>query len=665
MATTLTVPELDTRLDALKAEAAKLGYTEQEDFKTDRGDEARASVCWGIEQGAPTARVLLLALPDGALSDTAADDVLLIGYQAPADGASEPVAAIVDAGGGVRYFDLDPFAPAERDQLPRPGRIADLKRLSREPTFEWSLRVYERLQRGFDDFHETVYSSVRDTVDGKNDIIDETAKFLFLELFRLTHDDVEKEFDFEGQRLTLDEVFTPAAFGGADGKKAVARVKAAFEAVKGHPDYATTTDAGEQIPIFPADVHLKLSEPRNYATLIRLLQDLPPLTDNQGRPIRRPATLKEVAGDVLGRAFDVFLRHKFEKEGVGIYLTPAPVKRAMVDIVLHDIETFDAGKLAERDAQGRPIFRAGDPAGGSLGFLVALLPQLKRLLEQINLSDEERETLWNGMLEHSFISADSSPRMVRLGRLNMALQGAPRARVFNTSNSLTSPLLKPGTFDLILTNPPFGAPKAKTPQDKKATADLMAHFRSDIDFDALKKKGKGVMTPSQAGLAMGAKPNSKGEWDTVDAGVDLSVLFLDRCLQLLKPGGRLVMIVPDSLLSNANTRYVREYLIGKKDEKTGQFHGGKGIVKAVISLPADTFKLSGTGAKTSILYVQKRQADPRDPARFLDESQTDVFMAVANSLGYAVKNNQEVYTEGGKFIPNDLVPIVGAYQRGE
>ena len=246
----------------------------------------------------------------------------------------------------------------------------------------------------------------------------------------------------------------------------------------------------------------------------------------------------------------------------------------------------------------------------------------------------------------------------------MVLQGAPRARVFNTANSLTTDLLEPNSLDLILTNPPFGAPKAKKTEEKKDVAALMAHFRSDIDFDVI-KGGGGLMTPSPGGMAMGCKPDKKGVWKDKDAGVDLSVLFLDRCLQLLKPGGRLVMIVPDSLLCNANTRYVREYLIGKKDEATGQFHGGKAIVKAVVSLPADTFKLAGTGAKTSILYAQKRKAKKDEPTRFVDESQTDVFMAVADTLGYAVKNNQEVYTEGGKFIPNDLVPIVGAYRRGE
>ena len=661
------MPDLGTRFDALKAQAKKLGYRELLDFKTDRGDQAVTAVCWGIDRGAPTARVLLAALPDAALGDTAADDVLHLAWQAPINGATEPVAAMVDAGGGVRFFDLDPFAPHEIDQLPKPGHVSELKRLSREPTFEWSLRVYELLQRGFDDFHEQVYSAVRDTVDGKNDIIDETAKFLFLELFRLRHSDREKVLKHDGKKLSLDDVLRPEPFekgGKKEQTEAVARVKAAFEAFKGHEDYVTTTDEGEQLPIFPPDVHLKLSDPRNYVTLLRLLQDLPDLHDNRGRPLRRKGTLKDVAGDVLGRAFDVFLRHKFQKEGVGIYLTPAPVKRAMVDIVLHDIEAYDYGTLTARDRHGRPTFRVCDPAGGSAGFLVTLLPQLQRLLEQMNLTDKEREDLFRGMLKYSFVSADSSPRMVRLARLNMALQGATHAQIFNTTDSLTTTWLKPCSHDLILTNPPFGTPETRRPEQQKAIAELMARFRTDVHFRALKGSG-GVMTPSPDGLAMGAKPDSKGVWKERDSGVDLSVLFLDRCLQLLKPGGRLVMIVPDSLLCNANTQYVREYLIGKKDEETGQFHGGKAIVKAVISLPADTFKLSGTGAKTSILYVQKRKADPKNKNRFLDEPQTDVFMAVADSLGYAVKNNQEVYTEGGKFIPNDLVPIVGAYRRGE
>ena len=123
-----------------------------------------------------------------------------------------------------------------------------------------------------------------------------------------------------------------------------------------------------------------------------------------------------------------------------------------------------------------------------------------------------------------------------------------------------------------------------------------------------------------------------------------------------------MIVLPDGVLCNSGDRYVREYIMGRKDEKTGQFSGGKAIVKAVISLPADTFKLSGTGAKTSVLYLQKRRASDDHPEQFLPEPQGEVFMAVAETLGYLVKNNIEDYSAG---VSNDLDKIVGSYRRGE
>jgi type I restriction enzyme M protein len=90
--------------------------------------------------------------------------------------------------------------------------------------------------------------------------------------------------------------------------------------------------------------------------------------------------------------------------------------------------------------------------------------------------------------------------------------------------------------------------------------------------------------------------------------------------------------------------------MGRKDESTGRFVGGKAIVRAVISLPPVTFRLSGAGAKTSFLYLQKKQ--PGD-------EQGPVFMAVAESVGFDVKQNKEVLTG-----ENDLVKIVEAYKLG-
>ena len=176
-------------------------------------------------------------------------------------------------------------------------------------------------------------------------------------------------------------------------------------------------------------------------------------------------------------------------------------------------------------------------------------------------------------------------------------------------------------------------------------------------------KGKGwIYKPTVNGLALGAKPNNKGIWKLSSNDIDMSVLFIDRCLSLLKPGGRLVIVLPDGVLCNSGDRYVREYIMGKKDEESGDFYGGKAIVKAVISLPSDTFKLSGTTAKTSILYLQKRKAREEDPSQFQSQPQQDVFMAVADTLGYVVKNNVEDYSTG---VPNDLAAIAGAYLRGK
>jgi type I restriction enzyme M protein len=495
---------------------------------------------------------------------------------------------------------------------------------------------------------------------------------LFLESFRLHHDRKDLDFKLEdGTKLNLADVFTVENVKKNE-TKAVAQIQVAFEHFKSHADYVVTDDLGESHSIFNKNQHLELTRPGNYLTLLVLIQELGPVKDNNDRTVKPEGTLADISADVLGRVFDVFLRANFEsKGGLGIYLTPAPVKQAMLGIAFHDILEESPEILTAREADGTPTFRFADPACGSYGFGTVAMGYLERALADIRgketTQDVRREKLFQDMLQHSFVGADSAPMMVTLARVNMALLGANKARIFYTTNSLTSDQLKPCSFDLICTNPPFGTPKFNKNQTeaKKAyetdIARILKFFRSDLT--AREGRGGGFdYSPTTGGLALGGKANKSGVWQEASATVDPAVLFIDRCLQLLKSGGRLLIILPDGVLCNSSDRYVREYIMGVKDEQTGQFHGGKAIVKAVISLPADAFKLSGTGAKTSILYLQKRKARPDDPKRFLDEPQTDVFMAVADTLGYVVKNNVEDYSAG---VPNDLAPIVGAYVRGE
>ena len=133
---------------------------------------------------------------------------------------------------------------------------------------------------------------------------------------------------------------------------------------------------------------------------------------------------------------------------------------------------------------------------------------------------------------------------------------------------------------------------------------------------------------------------------------DPAALFIDRNLQLLKPGGRLLIVVPDGILCNYTDAHIREYIMGTKEEESGAFLGGKAVVRAVVSLPTETFSIAGTGAKTSFLYLQKK----RHPA----DMQGAIFMAVAEHVGYLKKGKTEAVDPEG----NDLLGIAEAFSEG-
>lgn len=139
----------------------------------------------------------------------------------------------------------------------------------------------------------------------------------------------------------------PCSWLSATRAAAVAEIRSAFEHFKGHPDYVVTDDAGKQHPIFDKNSHLHLEQPGNYEAVLTLIQDLGPVTGERDRIVKKQGTLADIAADVLGRAFDVFLRANFEsKGGLGIYLTPAPVKQAMLALAFHDLNFPGSARIA-------------------------------------------------------------------------------------------------------------------------------------------------------------------------------------------------------------------------------------------------------------------------------------------------------------------------------
>jgi hypothetical protein len=207
------------------------------------------------------------------------------------------------------------------------------------------------------------------------------------------------------------------------------------------------------------------------------------------------------------------------------------------------------------------------------------------------------------------IGQDKVERMVRLARINLLLFDAVDGQI-TLGNSLSgrSPLSELNrSVDLILTNPPFGA--------KFSQEEILQFGRENLPvFTSL-----------------------PGEIRNVDS----ELLFIDRDLTLLKEGGRLLVVVPDSAVSATGLPSILRQCL-----KTGA------TVKAVIELPQVTFAQAGTRAKTCILYLVKGvQPDP----------QKSVFLAKSEAVGFDVSYRRGVQVKVTKGS-NDLPLILKAYR---
>jgi type I restriction enzyme M protein len=171
-------------------------------------------------------------------------------------------------------------------------------------------------------------------------------------------------------------------------------------------------------------------------------------------------------------------------------------------------------------------------------------------------------------------------------------------------------------FDIILTNPPFGS------QGKIKEKTFLKRYD------------------------LGHKWNSLGDsfvkTDTILSGQVPDILFIERCLDFLKPGGRMAIVLPNGDLENLSLRYLRKYIQNRAE------------LLAVLLLPSDTFIPFGTGVKASILFLQKKPISNT-------ETQS-VFFGEIQKLGYtANKTGSIIYkrsTNGEYKLNSEGNPIV-------
>lgn len=301
--------------------------------------------------------------------------------------------------------------------------------------------------------------------------------------------------------------------------------------------------------------------------------------------------------DSLGLAFNALLRGKWEGgEGLGTHLTPEEVVRSMVAIAFESLPC----DLLDQTGSSRASQLFGDPCGGTGRFVVAIAHELSKA------------GYGTDMISQVTRLYDQSSLSVDFAKLNFAFNGLkPEFR--RVHDSLTSPELsnERGRYAIIATNPPFGSGK---------------YAWSTALEDTL---GRGIL----ASIGM------ERAGDTSDP----AELFFFRCLDLLAVGGILAVVLPDGVVTGLKFRRSLDAYERLNDDCVLE-------LLAFVSLPAATFSLGGTVARTSFLVVRKTQEDGQSP----------LYVAKANHVGFLKRGKHRVPDPGG----NDLVRIVREYGLG-
>lgn len=315
----------------------------------------------------------------------------------------------------------------------------------------------------------------------------------------------------------------------------------------------------------------------------------------------------EAARDAVGEAFEVFIGPATRGEE-GQFFTPRNVVKAMVDLL-----------------NPKPGEHIIDPACGSGGFLIASVEHIwKKLEDEANAkswSERQLERRRKDISSRCIRGIDKDSFLAKVTKAYMAIIGDGRGGIFcddslaepESWNEDTRTSVKLKKFDLVLTNPPFGS-KIKVRGEHK-----LAQFHLARRWKQLKKGG-----------------TDWSETETLLTEQSPQILFIERCIQLLKPGGRLAIILPESVFGMPVYGYVVKYL----------FENFR--LRAFVSLPEEVFQPS-THAKTCIVILEN--CAPADD----DQIQ----MAIADWCGHDSRGNPTVRTdqEGNRSLLDDLPDI--------
>ena len=235
-----------------------------------------------------------------------------------------------------------------------------------------------------------------------------------------------------------------------------------------------------------------------------------------------------------------------------------------------------------------------DPAVGTGGFLIAGIQKIKQLFLKRGVKYDQLRDLIREVANTNFFGVDFNPFLVKVAQMNMVMHGYGSSNIVHANsleaasnwNDETKKKVHFGEFDIVVTNPPFGT---KAVIDNR---EILARFE---------------LPKFNAGSPRTALPPEQ--------------LFIERCLDFLKPGGVLGIVLPDSILSNPGLTWLREWIVKKT------------YIVASVDLPVETFE-PHTGTQTSILVLRKKNVWQEK----LTEDY-DIFMAIPEKVGHDRRGN--------------------------
>jgi len=270
-------------------------------------------------------------------------------------------------------------------------------------------------------------------------------------------------------------------------------------------------------------------------------------------------SLMDCERDVVADAFETFIDHAL-KGGQGQFFTP----RNIVTLVVKILDPTEDDKII-------------DPACGSGGFLIETLKSVWSKMDdkytKLGWKQHEIEREKTHVATKNFRGIDKDYFLSKVAKAYMNLVGDGTTGIFcedsleeaQNWNQETQSKIQLGCFDIVLTNPPFGKEIKVVGKDKLQQFNLAYEWKKNND--------EFIRT------------------DKIKDDVQPQILFIERCFQLLRDGGKLGIILPETFFHAPKLHYILDYF--KKHN-----------IMWVIDLPHNTFRPL-CNAKCCVLIIQK------------------------------------------------------------